>query len=76
LSELVSHLPATLAASELPSFLVAWVDVTSDYPLVELGARNVPQTIDRLRVEKVFHKGEPARRSARQLLRKDVLIHF
>jgi hypothetical protein len=76
LSKLVSHLPATLAASELSSFLVAWVDVTPDYPLVELGARDIPQAIHGLRVEKVFHKGEPARRSARQLPRRDVLIYF
>lgn len=61
LPELVSHLSAGLAATELSPFLVAWIYVTPDYPLVEFCSRDISQTVDRLRVQVVLHECEATR---------------
>ena len=58
LPKLIPHLTPTLSSSELPAFLVAWIDITPNHPFVQLRAGNIPERGDSLGMQVILDKGE------------------
>ena len=57
-----TYLATTLSASELPAFPVSEIQVTTDYSLVQLGARYISHARERFCVRIEFYKTETTRR--------------
>lgn len=61
LAVLVSDLPTRATPAVLPAFLEAWVQVGADDALVQLGAADVLEAVERVLVGKVLDEAEAAR---------------